>query len=182
MTSLSQVRLFATPWTVAYQAPPSKGFSRQGCWSGLSEASPEDLPDSGIEPGSPALRADASEPPGSLLGRSLLLLLFHNRPGPPRWLNIELSSPHPEGAAGGPADSCSPAHCPAGPHQPLLPRHQAVGRLPRLSSSRRRLLAEGCPAAGTPSSSSRGGAGAGGPEASGLSGEAGVSGDRKSVV
>lgn len=84
--------------------------------------------------------------------------------------------PTPQGAAGGPADSCSPAHCPAGPHQPLLPRHQAVGRLPRLSSSRRRLLAEGCPAAGTPSSSSRGGAGAAGPEASWLSGEAGVSG------
>ena len=33
--SLSRVRLFATPWTVAYQAPPSMGFSRQECWSGL---------------------------------------------------------------------------------------------------------------------------------------------------
>ena len=33
--SLSHVRLFATPWTVAYQAPPSVGFSRQECWSGL---------------------------------------------------------------------------------------------------------------------------------------------------
>ena len=98
------------------------------------------------------------------------------RPHCPLWLNIELGSPHPEGAAGGPADSCRPAHCPAGPHQPLLPHHQAVGCLPRLSSSRRRLLAEGCPAAGTPSSSSRGGAGVGGPEASRLSGEAGVSG------
>jgi len=96
----SPVRLFVTPWgpwTVAYQAPPAMGFSRQECWSGLSEPSPRDLPDSGIEPESPTLRADAlpSEPPGSLLGRSLILLLFHNRPGPPRWLNIELSSPHP---------------------------------------------------------------------------------------
>ena len=33
--SLSHVRLFATPWTVAYQAPPSMGFSRQECWTGL---------------------------------------------------------------------------------------------------------------------------------------------------
>ena len=31
--SLSCVRLFASPWTVAYQAPPSMGFSRQECWS-----------------------------------------------------------------------------------------------------------------------------------------------------
>ena len=33
--SLSRVRLFATPWTAAYQAPPSMGFSRQECWSGV---------------------------------------------------------------------------------------------------------------------------------------------------
>ena len=33
--SLSRVQLFATPWTVAYQAPPSMGFSRQEYWSGL---------------------------------------------------------------------------------------------------------------------------------------------------
>ena len=39
--SLSCVRLFATPWTVAYQAPPSMGFSRQECWSGLPFLSPE---------------------------------------------------------------------------------------------------------------------------------------------
>ena len=64
--SLSRVRLFVTPWTVAYQAPPSMGFSRQECWSGLPFPSPGDLPDPGIEPGSPALQADAlpSEPPG----------------------------------------------------------------------------------------------------------------------
>ena len=63
--SLSHVRLFATPWTVAYQAPPSMGFSRQEYWSGLPFPSPEDLPDPGIETGSPALQADAlpSEPP-----------------------------------------------------------------------------------------------------------------------
>ena len=64
--SLSRVQLFATPWTVAYQAPPSMGFSWQEYWSGLPFPSPGDLPDPGIEPGSPALQADAlpSEPPG----------------------------------------------------------------------------------------------------------------------
>ena len=36
MKSLSRVRLLATPWTAAYQAPPSMGFSRQEYWSGLS--------------------------------------------------------------------------------------------------------------------------------------------------
>ena len=51
---LSHVRLFATPWTVAYQDPQSMGFSRQEYWSGLSFPSPGDLPDPGIEPGSPA--------------------------------------------------------------------------------------------------------------------------------
>ena len=35
MKSLSHVRLFATPWTAAYQAPPSMGFSRQEYWSGV---------------------------------------------------------------------------------------------------------------------------------------------------
>ena len=65
--SLSRVRLFATPWTAAHQAPPSMGFSRQEYWSGLPFPSPGDLPDPGIEPRSPALQADAltSEPPGS---------------------------------------------------------------------------------------------------------------------
>ena len=64
--SLSRVRFLAAPWTAAYQAPPSVGFSRQEYWSGLPFPSPEDLPDPGIEPGSPALQADAlpSKPPG----------------------------------------------------------------------------------------------------------------------
>ena len=43
--SLSCVRLFATPWTVAHQAPPSKGFFRQEYWRGLPFPSPADLPD-----------------------------------------------------------------------------------------------------------------------------------------
>ena len=65
--SLSHVRLFAAPWTVACQAPPSMGFSRQEYWSGLPFPSPGDLPDPGIEPGSPASQADAlpSKPPAA---------------------------------------------------------------------------------------------------------------------
>ena len=65
MKSLSRVRLFGAPWTVAYQAPPSMGFSKQGYWSRLPFPSPGDLPDPGIEPRSPTLQADAlpSEPP-----------------------------------------------------------------------------------------------------------------------
>ena len=53
---LRRVRLFGpTPWTVAYQAPLSMGFSRQEYWSGLPFPSPGDLPNPGIEPGSPTL-------------------------------------------------------------------------------------------------------------------------------
>ena len=40
-SEVSCVRLFATPWTAAYQAPPSMGFSRQGCWSGVPLPSPK---------------------------------------------------------------------------------------------------------------------------------------------
>ena len=47
---LSLVRLFVTPRTVAYQAPPSMGFSRQEYWSGLPFPSPRDLPNPGIKP------------------------------------------------------------------------------------------------------------------------------------
>ena len=46
--SLSRVRLFATPWTVAHQAPLSVEFSRQEYWSGLQFPFPGDLPDPGI--------------------------------------------------------------------------------------------------------------------------------------
>ena len=53
--SLSHVQLFETPWTVAYQAPPSMGFSRQAYWSGVPFPPPRDLPGPGIEPRSPAL-------------------------------------------------------------------------------------------------------------------------------
>ena len=59
MKSLSCVRLFATPWTVAYKALRSMGFSRQEYRSGLPFPSPGDLPNPGIEPRSPALQTDA---------------------------------------------------------------------------------------------------------------------------
>ena len=49
MKLLSHVRLFATPWTVDYQDPPSMGFSRQEYWGGLPFPSPGDLPHSGME-------------------------------------------------------------------------------------------------------------------------------------
>ena len=55
MKSLSRVRLFATLWTEAYQAPPSMGFSRQEYWIGVPFPSPGDLPDPGIEPWSPCI-------------------------------------------------------------------------------------------------------------------------------
>ena len=64
LKSLSHIRLFVTPWTVACYAPPSMGFSRQEYWSGLPFPSPGDLPNPEIELRSHALQADTlpSEP------------------------------------------------------------------------------------------------------------------------
>ena len=64
--SLSRVQLFAIPWTVAYQAPLSMGFSRQEYWSGLPFPSPGEIPNPGIEPRFPALQANSlpTKPPG----------------------------------------------------------------------------------------------------------------------
>ena len=56
---LSHVRLFATPWTAARQAPLSMGFSWQEHWSGLPFPSPGDLPNPGIEPRAPTLQVDS---------------------------------------------------------------------------------------------------------------------------
>ena len=53
--SLQSCLLFAIPWTVAHQSPLSIGFSRQECWSGLPFPPPGDVPNPGIEPGSPTL-------------------------------------------------------------------------------------------------------------------------------
>ena len=59
---LSHVRLFATPWTVTYQFPPSTGFSRQEYQRGLPFPPPGDHPNPGIKPRSPALQANALPP------------------------------------------------------------------------------------------------------------------------
>ena len=66
LSHFSHVRFFATPWTVACQAPLSTGFSRQEYWSGKPLPPPGDLPDLGIESRSPAMQADPllSESPG----------------------------------------------------------------------------------------------------------------------
>ena len=77
--TLSLVQLFVTPWTVAHQTPLSMGFSRQEYWSGLPFLQPEDLPDPGIKPVSPALagRFFTIEPPlKSLYISSLVLFCF----------------------------------------------------------------------------------------------------------
>ena len=87
--SVSCVWLFATPWTVAHQAPLSMVFSRHEYWSGLPFPSPGDLPDSGVKsrsPASSALQAGSLpfEPPGKphwaiptvYFGNSVQSLLF----------------------------------------------------------------------------------------------------------
>ena len=70
-------------------------FSRPEYWSGLPIPSPGDLPNPGIEPGSPALQADSllAEPPGGELGRSIIhktdktrFVLFLPAPFPPPWM------------------------------------------------------------------------------------------------
>ena len=94
--SLSRVRLFATPWTVAYQAPPSMGFSRQECWSGLPFPSPGDLPNPGIESGFPHFRQTLQR----LSHQGTLLLSFEPYscttafPGPPGTGSLPLPGIH----------------------------------------------------------------------------------------
>ena len=65
LSHFSHVQLFVTPWTVACQAPPSMGFSRQAYWSGLPFPTPGDLPNPGIETETPAMagRFFTTEPP-----------------------------------------------------------------------------------------------------------------------
>ena len=83
MKSRTSVRLFETPWTVAYQAPPSMEFSRKEYWSRLPFPSPGDLHYPGTEPKSPALQADTlpSEPPGKpvthILNQKFLLNVLY---------------------------------------------------------------------------------------------------------
>ena len=72
------VQLFATPRTVAHQAPLSMGFFRQEYWSALPFPSPEDLPYPGIQPRSPSLKADSL--PSELHGRFHELNVSPNKP------------------------------------------------------------------------------------------------------
>ena len=83
---LGCVQLFATLQTVACQAPPSMGFSRQEYWSGLPFLSPGEFPDPGIKPRSPAMQADSLPPELNVTSRfnkvwrliqALLFLIFH---------------------------------------------------------------------------------------------------------
>ena len=76
LSSFSRVRLFATPWTIALQAPLSMRFSKQEYWSGLPFPSPRDLPYPGIELKFPALtgRFFTTEPPGE----SLILMIVNS--------------------------------------------------------------------------------------------------------
>ena len=70
-SSLSCVQLFATPWTIARQAPLFMGILQAKYWSGLPRPPPGDLGNPGIKPRSPTLWADSflSEPPGKLIIR-----------------------------------------------------------------------------------------------------------------
>ena len=92
---LSCVRLFVTPLTVACQAPLSLGFSRQKHWSGLPFPSPGDLPNPGIEPGSPVLQTDSlpPEPPGKPQRKSEVRAKYHgstkDRTNPSGWVTLE---------------------------------------------------------------------------------------------
>ena len=86
--SLSRIRLFATPWTVAQHAPLSMGFPRQAYWSGLPFPPPADLPNPGIEPASPALvgRFFNTEPPGKARAKTRDVAKYRimHKTAPPR--------------------------------------------------------------------------------------------------
>ena len=111
--SFSCIRLFATPWTVAHQVPPSMGFSRQEYWSGLPFPPPGDLPNPWIEPRSPTLQADAliSEPPGKQCGRPAFDPWVRKSPWRREWLTTPVFLPeesHEQRSLAG----CSPVGLP----------------------------------------------------------------------
>ena len=82
-----------TPWTVAHQAPLSKGFFRQEYWSGLPFPSPGNLPDPGIEPSSPALagRFFTTEPPGKAQDNWIATCKRMNVEPPTSWYTQNLT-------------------------------------------------------------------------------------------
>ena len=101
--SLSRVRLFATPWTVAYQAPPSMGFFRQEYWSGLPFPSPGDLPSPGIKPRFPRI-GDLDSNPGlskkHFCNSPVYIPAHLHLPGMDLWakeqISTEIRSPFPQ--------------------------------------------------------------------------------------
>ena len=82
--------ILVTPWTVACQVPLSMRFSKQEYWHGLPFPSPEDLPNPGIEPGSPALQADSSptELQGNMLSRFLIASVLRRKHLLMSWLQL----------------------------------------------------------------------------------------------
>ena len=82
--SLSRVRLFETPWTVARQAPLSTGVLQARILEWVAMPSSRDLPNPGIEPRSPALQADSlpSEPPGKPKNTGVGSLSLFQLPNP----------------------------------------------------------------------------------------------------
>ena len=91
LSRLSHVWLCATPWTAAYQAPPSVGFSRQEYWSGLPFPFPGDLPNPGIKPGSPTLQADSlpSESPGTKRKTNIRYYLYVESKIRYKWIYLQ---------------------------------------------------------------------------------------------
>ena len=90
--SLSQFRLFGTPWTVVHQAPLSMGFPRQESWSGLPFPPPGDLPNPRIKPTSPALAGGffTTEPAGKPFMKPLW------RPNKSAYMRFPRTSPSTE--------------------------------------------------------------------------------------
>ena len=77
LSRFGHVRLFATMWTIAHQAPLSMGFSRQRYWNGLSCPSPGDLLDPGIKPTSLTLHWQAGSLPVTPPGKPLAVYTFY---------------------------------------------------------------------------------------------------------
>ena len=90
---------WTTLWTVARQAPPSLGFSRQEYWSGLPFLPPGDLPDPGIEPGSPALQADSLPSELEYSSSIYLCIIFKKEMPPLQGVGSTISLHQPAGGA-----------------------------------------------------------------------------------
>ena len=119
MKSLSHVQLFATPWTVAYQALLSMGFSRQEYWSGLPFPSPGNHPNPGIEPGDCGLPG-FSVREGVLQGRILDRIGQYWLPYPSRALYFLLPYPPTPLSTWCCQNPCNPSSCTTstpGPHR-----------------------------------------------------------------